>query len=231
MLSPSAFLLAGAAAAATIVLGPLALAPLAAVAAWSARVAVAVPRRRSGDRVDPFTVSEPWRRFVQDAQQAKTRFDNVARTMKAGPLRDRLQVIGARIDDGVTECWRIAQRGHNLQAGLRQLDIEAVERDAAELGAERAQLAPDDPAAAGLDRAQQAVEAQRGSYHRLHTVWQDAQTRLRVLNAQLDEAVARAVELSLHPSDVGALNPLGTDVEHLVTELESLRQAMEEAGA
>lgn len=231
MLSPSAFLVAGAAAAATIVLGPLGLAPVAAVAGWAVRVGLAVPRRARGTRIDPFTVGEPWRRFVQDAQHAKNRFDDVARSTKPGPLQDRLQTIGARIDDGVTECWRIAQRGHNLQDGLRRLDIQQVERDAAELAAERARLSPGDAAAEGIDRAQQAVEAQRASYQRLHSVWQDAQTRLRVLNAQLDEAVARAVELSLHPSDVGALNPLGTDVEHLVTELESLRQAMEEAGA
>ena len=57
---------------------------------------------------------------------------------------------------------------------------------------------------------------------------QDASDRLRVLNAQLDEAVARAVELSVQADDVSDISPLTDDVESLVGELESLRQGLEE---
>jgi hypothetical protein len=232
MLSPSALLLAGAAAAAAILAGAaLPLAPVAAVAAWAGRVALAVPRRQRGDRIDPFTVGDPWRRFVQDAQQAKTRFDKVVAGTAPGPLQQRLETIGARIDDGVTACWRIARQGHNLQGGLRQFDIAEVERETSELADERSRLGADDPAATALDRTKRALDAQRASYERLHSVWQDAQTKLRVLNAQLDEAVARAVEISLHPADESALSPLGSDVDQLVGELESLRQALEETSA
>ena len=49
-----------------------------------------------------------------------------------------------------------------------------------------------------------------------------------MLNAQLDEAVARAVELSVNTTDVSALGPLSQDVESLVGELETLRQALDE---
>lgn len=231
MLSPSAFLAAGAAAAAAILAGALPLAPVAAVAAWVGRVALAVPRRRGGERIDPFAVGEPWRRFVQDAQQAKSRFDKVVAGTAPGPLQERLKAIGGRIEDGVTACWRIARQGHNLQGGLRQFDLNEITREEAEVAAERSRVDSHDPAATALERTQQALAAQRASYERLHTVWQDAQTRLRVLNAQLDEAVARAVEISLHPSDVAAASPLGTDVDALVGELESLRQALEETSA
>jgi hypothetical protein len=51
-----------------------------------------------------------------------------------------------------------------------------------------------------------------------------------VINAQLDEAVARAVELSVGGHDVGDLRPLTDDVDNLVNELEALRQGLEETG-
>ena len=59
----------------------------------------------------------------------------------------------------------------------------------------------------------------------------DAGTRLRVLNAQMDEAVARAVELSVTAADGSDLSPLSADVESLVGELESLRLALEETAS
>jgi hypothetical protein len=51
-----------------------------------------------------------------------------------------------------------------------------------------------------------------------------------VLNAQLDEAVARAVELSVHADSETDIAPLGNDVDSLVSELESLREGLEETG-
>jgi hypothetical protein len=69
------------------------------------------------------------------------------------------------------------------------------------------------------------------SARRLGTVAQDARDRLSLLDARLDEAVARAVELSLRAEDVAELGGLGGDVEELVGEMESLRVALDEAGA
>src|SRR5204862_6607432 len=68
------------------------------------------------------------------------------------------------------------------------------------------------------------------SAKRIGDVATDASDRLRVLNAQLDEAVARAVELSVHADSVGDVAPLGADVDSLVGELEALRQGLEETG-
>ena len=71
--------------------------------------------------------------------------------------------------------------------------------------------------------------SQRRAYERIASVWTEARDKLQVLNAQLDEAVARAVELSVHGADPDAVSPLGDDVDSLVGELESLRLGLEEA--
>jgi hypothetical protein len=81
----------------------------------------------------------------------------------------------------------------------------------------------------GLDKLE-ALQAQVLSAQRLSVVAQDARSRLELLNARLDEAVARAVELALQAEDATALSGLGGDVDDLVGEMESLRTALDEAG-
>lgn len=225
-LSPSALLLAGAGASAAILGGlPLVAAGVAGVAAFVARVAFAVPRGRPDDRINPSKVSDPWRRFVVEAQQAQQRFDRTSRQTQAGPLRERLEAIGRRIEDGVRECWRIARQGDQLGRALRELDQREVEADLSRVTAEL------DSAEGGrkqtLARTRDALISQQNAYRRIASVWNDASDRLLQLNAQLDEAVARAVELSLHGSD-SDLRPLGADVDNLVSELEALRLGLEE---
>ena len=58
----------------------------------------------------------------------------------------------------------------------------------------------------------------------------DADGRLRLLNARLDEAAARTIELSVQAHDVTELGGLGDDVDEMVDEMEALRQAIEETG-
>jgi hypothetical protein len=231
VVSPSALLLAGAGAAAAILGGlPLAAAAGAGALAWAVRVAVAVPRGPKGERIDAFRVKEPWRRYVQDAQQAKARFDRTTGRMRTGPLRERLEGIGSRLDDGVTECWRIACQGNELEAAWKQIDVRTAEQELADLTAELRGAKGDGDRQASLRRAVAAVEAQLASAQRIRDVADDASDRLKVINAQLDEAVARAVELSVRADDVGDLSPLTDDVDNLVSELESLRQGVEETG-
>jgi hypothetical protein len=59
-------------------------------------------------------------------------------------------------------------------------------------------------------------------------VAKNAQEKIQMLNARLDEAVARAVELSITAEDVGELGGLGGDVEDVVSEMETLRVSLEE---
>jgi hypothetical protein len=231
VVSPSALLLAGAGMAAAILGGlPIAAAAGVGALAWAARVGLAVPRKRARERIDPFRVGEPWRRFVQDAQQAEARFQRTVKRMRPGPLQERLATVERRLAEGVQECWRIARQGDNLVDALRQLDVDDAQRELEQLREDKRRLERDDSRAASVDRAMAAVEAQLASARRIDSVARDAVDRLRVLNAQLDEAVARAVELSVRAADESELAPLTNDVDALVGELEALRQGLEETG-
>ena len=223
--SPGTILLAGAGASAAILAG----APLAAAAAvgglvWFGRVAMAVPRKARRAEVKPTMVKEPWRSLVKQAQRAETRFDQVLSTTAPGPLKDRLAEVDARVAVGVDECWRIAQRGHQLSRAVADLNVEDLQAQLARTEAQAAHY----PERQDLAGTAAAVRQQLASAERLAGVARDAEDRLRRLAAQLNEAVARAVELSLQGPDMGTLQPLGTDVDSLVGELESLRVALEE---
>jgi len=227
--SPSAFLLAGgAAAAAVLASAPLAAVVIAGALGWAGRVALAVPRKPANERVDANRVREPWRGFVKDAQEAQARFGRTVRMAHDGPIKERLTMIGRRIADGVIECWRIARHGDTLQGALDSFDRDEIESDLRNVNEELRKAT--DARKAPLQRTREALVAQQQSYERLASVWNDARDRLQVLNEQLDEAVARAVELSVHTSDINALNPLTDDVESLVEDLEALRLGLEEAG-
>lgn len=232
VVSPSALLLAGGGTAVAIIGGlPLAAAAGIGAACWAGRVAFAALRRRGPrpERIDPFAVGEPWRRFVQDALSAQRRFDDTVRRMQDGPLRDRLHDLGGRIDAGVRECWQIACQGASLGKGLQQFDIKNIQRDLEMTDAEIDGAGKN--ATASMKRTREALAAQVASFDRVRKVADDARDRLRVLNAELDEAVARAIELSLSSTDPGDVSLLAGDVDSLVDDLESLRRAVEEADA
>ncbi len=80
--------------------------------AWGSRVALR--KGAAKERIDPFTLTDPWRSYVQDAQSARTRFARIVDSVEPGPLEERLSSIEASIGDGVLACWRIAQSGHQL---------------------------------------------------------------------------------------------------------------------
>ncbi len=101
-------------------------------------------RRRSSERVDAFTLTDPWRSFVQNAQSAESRFRRIAESVDEGPLRDRLGEIDERVRQGVTACWRIAQSGYRLHKVVLQVgdtDSESVARMRAQEAQTRDRLA------------------------------------------------------------------------------------------
>jgi hypothetical protein len=195
--------------------------------AFVARVGAAIPRAGGRTRIDPFTLSEPWRHYVRDAMQARTRFDEAVQGARPGPTRDRLAQIGERVSIGVDDVWRIAQRGHDLVDARRRVDPDAIRSEMAATEADGHRMSTDD---ATLDRTMESLRSQLATVERLERVINDADGRLRLLNARLDEAAARTIELSVQASDVTDLRGLGNDVDSMVDEMEALRQAIEETG-
>jgi hypothetical protein len=223
--SPSALLLAGAGASAAILAGaPLAAAALVGAAAWAVRVAIALPKKRREERIDLRSLRDPWRGLVRSAQDAHTRFERAVQVTQPGPVRDHLADVSRRVAVGVRECWAIAKRGDALDDALSELDIAGTRQ---KLEAVRSELAGG--ARPDLLETADALQAQLDSGTRMQSVAQGALDRLRRLDAQLDEAVARALELSLHAADSRAVQPLGDDVDTVVGELESLRLGLEES--
>jgi hypothetical protein len=253
VMAPSAVLLAGAGTAAGVLVGAgLPLAILVGAVAYGVRVAFGLPRKPKRERIDLAALSQPWRAYVKDAMEAQRRYERAVATADLGPLRDRLSEIGARLDAGVRECYRIGRRGAALDTGLAGLQtgvawsdlmhgldnyrVPAAVRERIQHGEEihdnaalTAALQEHGMDAQALEKLE-ALQAQVLSAQRLSKVAEEARSRLELLNARLDEAVARAVELALSAEDATALTGLGGDVDALVGEMESLRGALDEAG-
>jgi hypothetical protein len=225
MTSPGGILLAGGGASIAIVIGlPVAAAVAVGAAAWAARVAAAIPRNGRGEHIDPFTLQDPWRRFVRDALDARRRFDESVRQADAGPLRDRLVEIADRVSTGVDESWRIARAGQSLSDARAQIDTTDLRRQVADLGIPAGTRPPEGSALAGT---RDALSAQLDAAARMDAVITDTRDRLRLLDARLDEAVTRALELSVRGTD-DDLGTLPEDVDSLVGEMEALRLALDE---
>ncbi|MFV0317906.1 MAG: hypothetical protein ACK5O2_13220 [Microthrixaceae bacterium] len=221
--SPSAIVATGAGAAVGIVAGWGVLgAVVLGVLAFGARVLVAVPRKTRGGAgaISPRSLDQPWRGAVEQVQNARRNFDEATRTAVEGPLRERLDAVGSRLDTAVAEAWRIAQAGHVLTKGRKQIDTTRIESD---LGYARSR-----PASDSRDATITAMEAQLASAARLDATISSTYDRLVLLDARTDEAVARAVELSVSQADEAALGALDTDVSQIVGDLEALRLAIEE---
>ena len=219
MTSPLGIVLAGAGVAAGVATGlPIVVAAGIGALAWAGRVLSAVPRGKPTDDVDPYRLTDPWRSYVIAAQGAQGRFRRTVDAVQGGPLRERLADVVGRFDDAVRECWRIARRGHDIDGVLRTLDVAATARNLAQARAL--------PPSATNQATVTSLEAQLASSQRLAAVSQDAQSKLRLLDARMDELVARVAELSISAGD--DLGGLDSDVDSLVVEMESLRQALDE---
>lgn len=184
------------------------------VAAAMVALAVVVRRRRRPTErsiaIDPFVLSDPWRRHVSAAQTTQRRYTEIVGEMPAGPLRSNMQSITRQVQRGVEECWFIAKRGDELDAALTRLDGPSLQR--------RFDVSTDESTRVSL-------QAQLDSAQRIRTTRDDTDQRLRLLSTRLGELVAQAAEVS-----VGAdtTSDLGSAVDDVVTQLESLRLAVED---
>ena len=192
---------------------------------WAIGTGVTVLLQRNGgslgpaERIDPFAVGEPWRHFVRDAVTARNRFDEALRTARPGPVRDRLTDIRRSVDAGVQECWQVAQQAQVVSQARKRLDAPALRRRLESLEAN------------GNEPAADSVRSQLESAARLDGVIADTTARLETLEARLTAAVANAIEVSALAGRDDDLIGLGSTVDQVVDELESLRLALAETNA
>jgi len=231
--SPSGILAFGAGAAATVVAsGVVALTapvtvPLAIAGgalAYGIRVALAIPKQATGERIDAFSVAEPWRHAVRDAQAARRRFDDAVRTFREGPLQDALSEISGRLDEAVEECWQIAKQGQIVTDARKRIDHREVQWELERVGG---QLGPGGRGTPTQARTIASLQAQLATAQRMDDLIATTRDELDLLNARLDESVTQAIELSVS-NRAGSLDPLGADVDDIVDDLASLRLAFQD---
>lgn len=214
MISPSSVLFPLGGAALALFAGlPWWSAILVAVVAWSSKIGASslIARSQSsrGPRIDPFTLAEPWRNYVKDALGSRTRFRRALKDVEDGPLLVRLSEIGGRVDRGVEECWEVARKGHQLTDARRSINVAAAKRSVETPGNH-----PDLISAANSEMA---------AHKRLTAREDSLKTSLKVLNARLDEAVARAAEMSTRADTLDDLTDITNAIDGIVGDLESLR--------
>ena len=218
MMSPGGILLAGAGAAVAILAGaPLVAAAGVGALAWGGRVLAAV-----GD--------EPGHAAAAGAQRAVARLrpERPGRQAALRPdrrLRRRRPAAPAPGDLSAGSTRASTSRGASPSAATRSSPRSGRSTPPG-AAAELAELE-----AAGRRRRPaggqtiESLRAQLAAAERLSTLAEQSRDRLRLLDARFDELIARAVEVSVGSGDSEVL---GHDVDQLVTELESLRVAMEE---
>jgi hypothetical protein len=183
---------------------------------------IGVTRRTHDPAIDPFRVGEPWRRLVQGAVRAQSRYRQTLASTQPGPMHDRLAEIGTHLDDAVSECWRIAQRGYELRHALDAMDIARSREQLAAI--------PADAKDPDLVQRAAALSSRVSAYDRIAATTAQTEQELRLLVARLEETSARGAELSLTAGAPG-VDALGQEVSGVVDELESLRLAFDELGA
>ena len=230
VMAPSAIVAAGAGASVAILAGiPLLACAAVGGVAYGVVVALRLPRRPKPLKgIDPKSLSQPWAQYVHERAAGAP---PLRRRRARGAQRSRSAIVSSRSARGSTPRCRSAGASpatatHSTTACSRS-NLKEVSYKLDQIRGSR----PESPGAAeSYDRTVEAMEAQLASGQRLAQVAQDARRRLEVLDARMDEAVARAVELSLSAGDATELSGLGADVDQLVDDMEALRQGLEEVG-
>ena len=141
-----------------------------------------------------------------------------------GPLRDSLSGVSGQLDDAVAECWRVAQQGQIVADARKRIKDREVRWELQQ--AEHTLSTATGPNEI-QGRTIAALQAQLATADRMDALVGRTKDQLDLLNARLDESVTRAIELSVS-NRLSDANSLGDDVGDIVTDLESLRMAIED---
>jgi hypothetical protein len=172
-------------------------------------------------------MEEPWAAYVRSAESLGSRFMAAAGRVAAGPFQGPLRGLTEQVERSVEQSRQLAGHGQVLVTARRAIDVAAVD---AGLAAARHALRADRTDSADHERQiVEALEAQRTAADRMDEVIDDVAGRLRLIEARLGEALARVVELPVHARAPGEPPPgTAADIDLLVSDLEALRQALDE---
>lgn len=165
--------------------------------------------------VDPGVVPRRFAEAVAEAVGARLRFRHVLDGLRPGPLRDRLGELSPKVDAGVLAVWETVQRAAEVERIAAGLDADGVLADY-----KRARRDPSTP-----PELMAALEERFESVQRLLNVVDDVDQKLRLLDARLGAAVARAAELAVVATDDPS-GALGAELDAVVSELGHLRDSM-----
>ena len=166
--------------------------------------------------VDPAAVPRRWAGAVADAVEARRRWRDLVDGIRPGPVRDRLDVLGARVDEGVLAVWEAVVRAVEAERITATLEPDRVTDDY-----KRAKRDPSaDPALV------EALSARFASVQRVLNTLDETEERLRLLDARLGAAVARGAEVALAAGRGG--DELGAELDAVVGELGALRASLED---
>ena len=170
--------------------------------------------------IDPFVLSEPWRRLMQQAQGSGRKLRSTIDGVDDGPLKQQLTDIADQLDRGLAEAWAIARRGDDLDDAIRRLDPTRLRSTLDTLRARSG----DDPSPDTV-AAITSLEQQLDTADRLRQRSTETAESLLATQTRLDELVARASEVRVGIADS---DTYARDVDDLVIRLEALHRALEE---
>lgn len=209
--------------------------------AWLGRMAVAVAARARRARaarpkpadVDPWSVPEPWRQLVRQAVTAQSRFDEAVAGWPQGPTRDRLVSLQPRLYAEVEDVGALAHRGATLTgwtpggtatAGLPS--AKQLSEQLGQIGAERRTVGRQAPRRdASLARTEEAIAAQLRAVRNAEEAAALVHDRLRLLVAQLDEAVTAVLIMGVEPSGESA-DALSGSLDTILEQITALQQGL-----
>jgi hypothetical protein len=150
---------------------------------------------------------------VVEAQQARARWQEVVTGVRPGPVRDRLLELAHRLDEGVLAVWDTVVRAVEAERVAQGLDVDEVTEEY-----KRAKRDPSaDPALV------EALRARFASVQRILNAIDDAEERLRLLDARLGAVVARGAEVAL---TARGDEDIGRELDEVVVELGALRDSL-----
>jgi hypothetical protein len=219
------------------------LAVILGVGFWSIIVAAGMflrSRREKAARpkpaqVDPWSVPEPWRQLLHQADNAQSRFNQAIQDWPPGPIRERLTDLQPRLWADVGDIGTIAHRGAALSSWVS--GVPATGRPTAtQLGeqlrrteAERQKLAGRSASRdASLARTEEAIAAQLRAVNNASEAEALVLDRLRVVVARLDETVTSLLLLGAGGGEAQA-DSVTASLDQINDEVTALLRGLAEA--